>query len=146
MRRPRTLAAAALVLIAAVFVPSAAAVDPFPTNGVTTLTGDHFMIHYSRVDDSTDCPTVSITQETAGNVLGWAERAYSYYSSWGYAAPVLDNFCQICGKGLDQLVLLGADRRNRVPQVLQQLARELGKIVHDVIESSRVNVVSLHYG
>ena len=94
MRRPRTLAALALVLLAACFavgVPSASAVDPFPTAGVATLTSDHFMIHYSRIDDSTDCPTVSITQETAGDILGWAERAYSYYTSWGYAAPVLDN-------------------------------------------------------
>jgi hypothetical protein len=94
MRRPRTLAAAALVLLAAclaVGVPRASAVDPFPTSGVTTLTSDHFMIHYSRVDDSTDCPTVSITQQTAGDILGWAERAYSYYTSWGYATPVLDN-------------------------------------------------------
>src|SRR5919205_1206462 len=54
MRRPRTLAAAALAVLAAVVVPSAAAVDPFPTSGVTTLTGDHFMVHYSRVDDNTD--------------------------------------------------------------------------------------------
>jgi len=94
MRRPRTLAALALVLLAAglaVGVPSASAIDPFPTAGVATLTSDHFMIHYGRVDDSTDCPTVSITQETAGDILGWAERAYSYYTSWGYAAPVLDN-------------------------------------------------------
>jgi hypothetical protein len=94
MRRPRTLAAAALVLIAVCFavgVPRASAVDPFPTNGVATLTSDHFMVHYSRIDDSTDCPTVSITQATAGDILGWAERAYSYYTSWGYAAPVLDN-------------------------------------------------------
>ena len=91
MRRPRTLAAAALALLAVVFVPAAAAVDSFPTSGVTTMTSDHFVIHFSRVDDSTDCPTVSITQETAGDILGWAERAYSYYTSWGYSAPVLDN-------------------------------------------------------
>lgn len=91
MRRPRTVAALALALLATVFVPSAGAVDPFPTAGVAAMTSDHFMIHYSRVDDSVDCPTVMITQETAGDILGWAERAYSYYTSWGYAAPVLDN-------------------------------------------------------
>jgi hypothetical protein len=88
MRRPRTLAA--LALLAAVFVPAAGAVDPFPTAGVATLTSDHFMIHYSRVDDSVDCPTVSITQETAGDILGWAERAYNYYTGWGYAEPDRD--------------------------------------------------------
>src|SRR5919198_1020679 len=91
MRRPRTLAAAALAVLAAVFVPAAAAVDPFPTAGVATLTSTHFVIHFSRQDDSTTCPTQAITQETAGDILGWAERAYDYYTSWGYAAPVLDN-------------------------------------------------------
>jgi hypothetical protein len=97
MRRPRprsTLAALALALLTtglAVCVPKASADDPFPNTGIATLSSDHFMVHYSRDDHSTSCPTQSITQEKAGDILGWAERAYSYYTSWGYTTPILDS-------------------------------------------------------
>lgn len=91
MRRPRlglTLAAVAACL--AVFAPSAAAIDPFPTTGVATLSSDHFMIHYSRNDTDTTC-TNFITQTKAGDVLGMLERAYALYVSWGYTAPIPDS-------------------------------------------------------
>jgi len=96
MRRPRlgpTLAALALTLLAAglaVSVPQASAIDPFPNTGIATLSGNHFQIHWNRDNLSTDCPTMYITQETAGDVLGWADRAYDLYTSWGYSAPILD--------------------------------------------------------
>jgi hypothetical protein len=79
----------ALAASLAVGVPRAAAIDPFPTSGVATLSSDHFMIHYSR--DVAPCPSVKITQERAGEILGLAERAYALYLSWGYTAPIPDN-------------------------------------------------------
>jgi hypothetical protein len=75
----------ALAASLAAGVPRAAAIDPFPTTGIATLSSDHFQIHWSR--DVSPCPTATITQETAGEVLGMAERAYALYSSWGYTAP-----------------------------------------------------------
>jgi hypothetical protein len=92
MRRPRlglTLAAVVAAFLA-VFVPSAAAVDPFPTTGVATLSSDHFMVHYSRNDTDTTC-TNFITQEKAGDLLGLLERVYALYGSWGYPAPIPDS-------------------------------------------------------
>jgi len=80
---PFTLVALAAVL--AVGVPRAAATDPFPTTGVATLSGDHFVIHYFR-DGS--CPSAAISQEHAGEVLGMAERAYAFYGGLGYTVPV----------------------------------------------------------
>jgi hypothetical protein len=72
-------------------VPCASAIDPFPNTGIATLHSAHFMIHYSRDDHSTLCPTAAITQEKAGDVLGWAERAYGFYTSWGYLPPAFDS-------------------------------------------------------
>lgn len=92
MRRPRlglTLAAVVAACLA-VFVPSAAAVDPFPNSGIATLASEHFMVHYSRDDADTTC-TNFITQETAGDVLGMLERAYALYGSWSYPAPLPDS-------------------------------------------------------
>jgi len=97
MRRLRpgsTLAVILLALVAAglaIGVPRASAVDPFPVTGITTVQSDHFMVHYTRQDQSQICPSQSITQETAGDILGWAERAYSDYASWGFTTPVLDS-------------------------------------------------------
>ncbi|TML82290.1 MAG: hypothetical protein E6G09_10360 [Actinobacteria bacterium] len=87
-RSSRFLLPFALIALAsslAVAVPRAAAVDPYPTSGVATLSSDHFQIHYSR--DVAPCPTAAISQEQAGEVLGMAERAYALYSGWGYTAP-----------------------------------------------------------
>jgi hypothetical protein len=92
-RSSRFLLPFALIALAtslAVGVPRGAAIDPFPNVGITTLSSEHFMIHYNRDDHSTDCPTMFITQEQAGDVLGMAERAYALYTSWGYSAPILD--------------------------------------------------------
>ena len=74
----------ALAASLAVGVPRGAATDPFPTTGVATLSGDHFVIHYFR-DGS--CPSAAISQEHAGEVLGMAERAYAFYSGLGYPVP-----------------------------------------------------------
>ena len=57
---------------------------PFPTGGVATLASDHFTVHYFR---ELGCPSAAITQENAGDVLGMAERAYSFYSAMGYTVP-----------------------------------------------------------
>ena len=92
-RSSRFLLPFALITLAASLaagVPRAAAIDPFPNVGITTLSSDHFMIHYNRDDHSTDCPTMFITQEQAGDTLGMAERAYTLYTDWGYSAPILD--------------------------------------------------------
>jgi hypothetical protein len=96
-RSSRFLLPFALIALAASLaagVPRAAAIDPFPNMGITTLSSEHFMIHYNRDDHSTDCPTMFITQEQAGDVLGMAERAYAFYTSsdtgWGYSVPILD--------------------------------------------------------
>ena len=75
----------ALAASLAVGVPRAVAIDPFPTSGVATLSSDHFQIRWSR--DVAPCPTASIRQERAGEILGMAERAYDLYSGWGYTAP-----------------------------------------------------------
>lgn len=88
------------------FVPRAAAIDPFPTTGVATLSSDHFMIHYSRNDADPTC-TNFITQEQAGDLLGMFERAYTlFHSSMGYPTPVddgdgkvdvsVDDFTNVC--------------------------------------------------
>ena len=78
MRRPRTLAALALGLLSLVLVPSASAIDPFPTTGVTTLENQYFILHYSRDDVDTTCGNF-ITQEKAGDILGMLERARKFY-------------------------------------------------------------------
>jgi hypothetical protein len=86
-RSSRFLLPFALVTLAAslaVSVPRAAAIDPFPTTGVATLSSAHFVVHYWR-DGS--CPSAAITQEHAGEVLGMAERAYAFYTAMGYTAP-----------------------------------------------------------
>jgi len=87
-RSSRFLLPFALVALAASLVagvPRAAAIDPFPTTGIVTLSSAHFTVHYSR--DIAPCPTAYITQEHAGEILGMAERAYALYSGWGYTAP-----------------------------------------------------------
>jgi hypothetical protein len=90
-RSSRLLLPFALAVLAASLaagVPRAAATDPFPT-GPSTLSSDHFQVHLSG--DTSPCPTATITQEHAGDLLGMAERAYALYSSWGYTTPVPDS-------------------------------------------------------
>jgi hypothetical protein len=88
----------ALVLVVfasalAVAVPRAAVGDTFPNQGIATLSSAHFTVYYNRDNLDPLCPRGYITQETAGDVLGMAERAYSLYTSWGYTppAPVTNN-------------------------------------------------------
>lgn len=81
----------ALATAFGVAVPCASAVDPFPNTGIVTMQSAHFQIHYNRQDISQQCPTMAITQEQAGDILGYAERAYDFYTSWGYPAPPLDS-------------------------------------------------------
>jgi hypothetical protein len=91
-RSSRFLLPFALIALAAslaVGVPRGAATDPFPNVGITTLSSEHFMIHYNRDDRSPTCPAMFITQQQAGDILGMAERAYALYTSWGYSAPPL---------------------------------------------------------
>jgi hypothetical protein len=101
-RSSRFLLPFALIALAAALaagVPRAAATDPFPTTGAVTLSGDHFQVHYTR---DAACPGGAITQESAGEVLGMAERAYALYSSWGYTVPAspvhvsVDDFTLAC--------------------------------------------------
>jgi hypothetical protein len=90
-RSSRLLLPLALFVVAAslaVVVPSANATDPFPTNGVATLSSQHFMVHFSR--DTAPCPAATITQQQAGDLLGMADRAYNFYTALGYTAPVDD--------------------------------------------------------
>jgi hypothetical protein len=95
MRRLRlrsTLSALALLLLAAcltVAVPRASAIDPFPVNGILTLSSQHFMVHYNANDADATCGD-AITQQQAGDIAGMFERAYALYASWGYPAPVND--------------------------------------------------------
>jgi hypothetical protein len=102
-RSSRFLLPFALVALAASLaagVPRAAAIDPFPTTGIVTLSSDHFTVHYSR--DEAPCPSAYITQEQAGEILGMAERAYALYIGWGYTAPAapvdisVDDFAVDC--------------------------------------------------
>jgi hypothetical protein len=81
------VAALAFGLLAlAVGVPSASAVDPFPTTGEATLSSLNFTVHYSRDDRSTTC-TNYITQEKAGDILGMLERARTFYLGMGLSWP-----------------------------------------------------------
>ena len=72
--------------------------------------------------------------EVDGTALAGAAarmRQHARHDAVG-APPVLDNLCQIGGQSRDQLVLLGARRSDRVPQLVQQFAGELGKVVHKI--------------
>src|SRR5947207_5650308 len=115
MRRPWTLAALALVLLAtclAAGVPSASAIDPFPSTGLATVASQQFMIHYRRDETDTSCGNF-ITQEHAGDILGMLERAWTYYpdpykyklgvqypapipDTDGYVHVSVDDFSEVC--------------------------------------------------
>ena len=83
MRRPATLAALALALLAgclALGVPRASATDPFPLNGSVTLSNANFTVHYFGNDRDTTCGNF-ITEQRAGDILGMLDRARTYFSS-----------------------------------------------------------------
>jgi hypothetical protein len=87
MRSFRTLAALALALLGlAVGVPSASAIDPFPIDGIMTLSNDNFTVHYNGGDASTNCDNF-ITEEKTGDILGMLDRARTFYASMGWAVP-----------------------------------------------------------
>lgn len=108
MRSLRTLAALALALLGlAVGVPSASAIDPFPRDGIMTLSNGTFTVHYDGDDTNSTCADF-ITEEKAGDIAGMLDRARSFYSqtspTWSKAwsppaAPVhvaVENFGGPC--------------------------------------------------
>jgi hypothetical protein len=93
MRSPRALAALAFALLGlAVGVPSASAIDPFPINGIMTLSNDNFTVHYNGNDEDAVCQNF-ITEEKAGDILGMLDRARTFYANMGlgWPAPVPDS-------------------------------------------------------
>ncbi len=87
MRRPRTVAALALGLLAlVVVVPSASAIDPFPLDGAMTMSNDNFTVHFNGNDRDTACGS-AITQETAGDILGMLDRARKFYNDMNIGFP-----------------------------------------------------------
>jgi hypothetical protein len=90
MRRPRTLAALALALLTlAVGVPSASAIDPFPLDGILTMSNANFTVHFNGNDRDTACASF-ITRERVGDILGMLDRARSFYASMGWPTPTPD--------------------------------------------------------
>jgi hypothetical protein len=121
MRSLRTLAALALTLLGlTVAVPSASATDPFPVDGVVTLTDGDFTVHYNGDDTNTNCAN-AVTEEKAGDVLGMLERARTFYAGMGWPVPApgvnvsIDDFaadgtCAPFGNGLPFGVTTPLDR------------------------------------
>src|SRR5512133_910769 len=100
MRSARTLAALALALLGlAVGVPSASAIDPFPIDGIVTLSNDNFTVHYNGNDATVNCENY-ITEEHAGTILGMLDRARTFYANMGWPVPApgvqvsIDDFLQ----------------------------------------------------
>jgi hypothetical protein len=86
MRSLRTLAALALGLCAlAVGVPSASAIDPFPMDGLMTLSNDNFTVHYDGGDGAV-CADY-LTEENAGDIAGMLDRARKFYANMGLSWP-----------------------------------------------------------
>jgi hypothetical protein len=84
MRSLRTLAALALGLcVLAVGVPSASAIDPFPTDGLMALSNDYFTVHYDGDDNNLTCDDF-ITEEDAGDIAGMLDRARKFYAGMTY--------------------------------------------------------------
>ncbi|MBV8480678.1 MAG: hypothetical protein JOY72_10285 [Actinobacteria bacterium] len=81
MSRTRALfAAAAAMAVAGVLAAPAAAGRPTFDAAVTT---SHFVVHY----DTNAALASYSTQTDAGDIAGYAEAAYSLYTSWGYTPP-----------------------------------------------------------
>jgi len=101
MLRLRVLLAACGLASALAFIPQANA-DQAPVNGLVTRQSEHFAIHFSGD------PTVRqyLHEADAGDVLGWAERAYARYQALGYAAP-LDDGDGLIDIWIDDLDALG---------------------------------------
>lgn len=84
MLRLSSLFAALAALAALTLVPGASSARMAGTP--LTLDSQHFRVHYDG--DATQPDYVS--QAQAGDVLGWAEQAYSFYSGLGWGPPVDD--------------------------------------------------------
>jgi hypothetical protein len=82
MLRFRVLVAACGLASALALIPQANA-DQAPLTGYVTRQSEHFVIHFDN--DYRDPPYFE--EAKAGDVLGWAERAYARYQAMGYAAP-----------------------------------------------------------
>jgi hypothetical protein len=92
MRSARTLAALALALLGlAVGAPSASAIDPFPIDGIMTLSNDNFAVHYDGNDGNATCDDF-ITEEQAGDIAGMLDRARKFYADMNlnWPAPLPD--------------------------------------------------------
>jgi hypothetical protein len=101
MLRSRVLIAACGLASALALIPQANA-DQAPITGYVTRQSEHFLIHFSN-----DYRTTPFFQEAkAGDVLGWAERAYARYQAMGYAAP-LDDGDGLIDIWIDDLGALG---------------------------------------
>jgi hypothetical protein len=111
MRTLRGFAALALTLLGlTVLVPSASATDPFPLDGITSLSNANFTVHFNGNDRDTSCENF-ISEENAGDILGMLDRARTFYSSMGWPVPApgvnvsIDDFnaggaCAPFGNGL----------------------------------------------
>src|SRR5690348_10456713 len=111
MRTLRGFAALALTLLGlTVLVPSASATDPFPLDGITSLSNANFTVHFNGNDRDTSCENF-ISEENAGDILGMLDRARTVYSSMGWPVPApginvsIDDFnaggaCAPFGNGL----------------------------------------------
>jgi hypothetical protein len=84
MRSARTLAALAFALLGlAVGVPSASAIDPFPSDGIVSLSNANFTVDYNGGGGT--CVNY-ITEEQAGTILGMLDRVRSFYAGMGWPA------------------------------------------------------------
>jgi hypothetical protein len=87
MRSPRTVAALAFALVGlAVGVPSASAIDPFPIDGLISLSNDNFTVHYDGDDTNLTCDDF-ITEQDAGDIAGMLDRARKFYAGMGLSWP-----------------------------------------------------------
>ena len=105
-----------------VVVPSASAIDPFPIDGIRTLSNANFTVHYNGDDTNTNCGDF-ITEERAGDILGMLDRARTFYAGMGWPVPApgvnvsIDGFaadgtCAPYGNGLPFGVSTPLDRWN----------------------------------
>lgn len=87
MRSLRTLAALALALLGlAIGVPSASAIDPFPIDGIMTLSNANFTVHYDGNDEDLTCNDF-ITEEDAGDIAGMLDRSRKFYAGMNLSWP-----------------------------------------------------------
>src|SRR3954468_7324880 len=80
MRSARTLAALAFAVLGLAFgVTSASAIDPFPKDGIMTLSNDNFSVHYDG-DDTNLTWDDFITEEQDADIAGMLDRARAFFT------------------------------------------------------------------